>query len=78
MNFWQWWAEQAKLAAHAAPDFDRKPMSHGMGAEAHPSGEVTLVLDVPIIYVQPCAQDRALRIRVVMDKHGNPDRMAIE
>lgn len=84
MNFWQWWAEQAKLAAQSAPDYGRKPdfdtqpMTHGLGAEAHPSGEVTLVLEVPIIAVLPYAEDRQLKIRIVMDPKGEPDRMAIE
>jgi hypothetical protein len=60
-------------------DPETESMTSGMSWKTLANDEVAIKLSVPkLSAIRPMAIEQVMRIRIILDKHGNPSRMAIE
>lgn len=61
------------------PDHERQASVKGLSFRVGPSGIMTYYLEVPGVFeARALANSRVVRIKVVVDKHGVPESVAIE
>lgn len=71
-----WWSN---FKPDKQPDQEQLAMVRGLSFRVAPSGEMTYLLVVPGVYeARALAQSGEVRVRVLVDKYGIPESMAIE